>query len=163
VYAAGLFVGTPVFDPATQKIVSYKVWENWNNSGTTPAIGVEAWLNFKSDSAEVLPKNFPYPYDPKIPKMVYDIGAHGVVPSNPFRIPIQTIQDLQRRRTRLYIWGEVTYYDIFSKTLLHKTQFCNEIANVNSTSLDLTSPGTHVDLDNFACAEHNCHDETCKQ
>jgi hypothetical protein len=159
----GVYIGGTIPDPITGKITAYQLFVLWNNSGTTPTRKAIAWVNLKSDTNEPLPKDFAFPYDAKIQKVAVEMGAKVSVASVPVHIPVETVWKLQHQQIRLYIWGEATYYDIFDKHLRHVTDFCSELTNVSSTSLDLTNPQTHVNIENIACDRHNCNDETCKQ
>ncbi len=62
---------------------------------------------------------------------------------------------------RIYVWGWITYHDIFKGTPARLSEFCDEITDVKSSSTDMTDPSAKVTWDLLLCQEHNCADEEC--
>ncbi|MGA3118686.1 MAG: hypothetical protein ABSF90_30210 [Syntrophobacteraceae bacterium] len=139
----------------------------WENSGATPAIGLA-----ESFQAEDLPDE---PTDAQIVGDIRDtdltyvtISPKGSQVAGPIpkrtssilggqldivldqRQPIHPIQ-------RYFIWGWAAYYDVFTGTKPHVTEFC---WRVNSISLNQQTGeplfGTQL------CKHHNCTDNYCE-
>ena len=61
----------------------------------------------------------------------------------------------------MFVWGWITYDDIFKNTPRHLSEFCDEITNIKGTPEDITDPAANITWELSLCREHNCSDERC--
>jgi hypothetical protein len=55
----------------------------------------------------------------------------------------------------IFVWGRVTYNDVFPKTKRHLTEFCRRLVFIGS------APDKSIYLTFVTCERHNCNDEYC--
>jgi hypothetical protein len=58
-----------------------------------------------------------------------------------------------------YFWGWVSYHDVFPKTDLHITEFCQVLAGI---SLDRSNASLPFGFGYIPCGHHNCADKYCE-
>jgi hypothetical protein len=58
-----------------------------------------------------------------------------------------------------FFWGWITYYDVFPKTSIHITEFCQELVGA---SIDRNNPQAPYVLAFAPCGHHICADEYCE-
>jgi hypothetical protein len=56
------------------------------------------------------------------------IGPHASILANTSYIPTPLLEDARNGLARIFIWGWAEYWDIFDRTPLHRTEFCNELS-----------------------------------
>ena len=138
------------------------------NTGTTPAIHMYCHASAKvlDDSTKLESFDFPdiwyggrrYPSGP------IALAAKASVESNAIPITVNDMKGAQfgPNQKQLYVWGWVTYRDIFKGTPLRKTEFCKVVAYVSPAVYNPTITG-EVPLINYGgCRVHNCTDSDCK-
>jgi hypothetical protein len=77
-------------------------------------------------------------------------------------IPIGFIKVVQNGDMHFYVWGWMTYHDIFRGTPTRLNEFCDEIKNIKSSTEDITDPAATFTWDLSLCTvPHNCSDEEC--
>jgi len=140
------------------------------NSGNTPA-GTAVIQTGIHDWPEDLPKGYQFPLDA-------DKTQAAIGPKAPYAvdrvIARSALQGYWRQKTRIFIWGDVLYRDIFKGDPERLTEFCIEITHLtigwNTTpAKGLPAAPTDIDTPNVglagfqwqACKEHNCYDEDC--
>ena len=57
----------------------------------------------------------------------------------------------------LFVWGWLAYRDVFPKTRVHLTEFCENLARITVPD----TPGVQPVFDFKGCRKHNCVDEHC--
>jgi hypothetical protein len=150
-----------------KKVTSLTIILPWENSGVTPAINglsVVNWKTFPSPSG--IPGNFTYPDEANPAPKQFEIPPKGYG-NGTMDVPITWIAATKDKRLRMFIYGWITYDDIFKgtngrrKTSRHLSEFCDEIVNIKSTPDDLTDPSANITWELSLCREHNCSDERC--
>ena len=143
----------------TQKVIAIQLIVPWENSGTTPTRNAVSQFNWQAWPSE-LPKGFDFPDLPSLAKRIFVIGPKGVA-SGPLVIPIADMDSVRKRQSRLFVWGWITYHDIFEGTRTRLTEFCTEVTNVTSSVEDITDQTTNISWQSIICPDHNCYDEDC--
>jgi hypothetical protein len=164
---ATVFVGG--VSPVSTKILSKdnKTWEStrvgiqFSNGAATPPKNLRYKLN-----EQVLPGEIPLGYqfddqDSSEPRRIL-LGPGTSWPGF-MSVPLDSFIAAKEGRQRLYLWGRVTYQDVFSDDL-RLTEFCFEAINVEvaiplpDQPLDPRN-GFHFEI--APCAQHNCYDDDC--
>jgi hypothetical protein len=126
---------------------------NLMNSGETPARDAKVAFDYCATAGE-LPDNFSFAPGPtKQPIMLLAPKSEG---QTSFQLPDTVLYDLEAGKRNLFVYGEVSYTDIFGEW--HKTEFCSKYRG-----FVLNMDGT---MDKFiwsACDKHNCHDGDCPE
>jgi len=153
-----LQMGRKFSDPITHKLTAISLFILWGNSGDTPAKNAHMHYTFKPQKDE-LPTGYGFPDlgDQKNTRFV--LGPKAITASGEFIISTAHLLAVQQGQEHLYIWGWVTYYDIFDDRKQRVTEFCNDIINVTG---DVTDPNAVITFTPSLCQEHNCYDEECK-
>ena len=68
---------------------------------------------------------------------------------------------MQIPKSHLFIWGWVTYKDIFVGTPTHLSEFCVELASMKATKPDVSDPTADLTWLTATCKTHNCYDQDC--
>jgi hypothetical protein len=140
----------------------------WHNSGATQAkhflthISWNHWLWFDGD----MPPDFVF----------VDIGqpspGAGFVPPKSSilstHLPIEAaiLEATRVKQIRLYIWGWVTYRDIFDSTDDRETQFCFELDRVDGDPYDIPTAQdekARIVFNFRICGRYNCADDDCNK
>ena len=143
------------------------------NTGTTPAIGVAQFIDtrrlYSEPSDEVFESGTPTESHVIGPKAVVDLG--NIVKPQTFLFGgdiVRPTQELLRNPPPVihpldkpYVWGWLSYHDVFPSTKLHITEFCQELATVHTRIEDPKGNGNLL-LGFVYCKHHNCADENCK-
>jgi len=114
-------------EPTPTHVIS-EVGITFENSGSTPAFHLDTNVSYKF-SPQPLPKDFNYPETPNNEETGGPKG-HGIMPPhspNNFIIglsPVEDLNALMKEQTRLYVYGHVSYDDIFKDR--HTSIFCFE-------------------------------------
>jgi hypothetical protein len=140
----------------------------WENSGDTPTKDIIYYV----DSEFI---NVPIPSGFNFNKLRYTPGTGLLAPKtqapagiapHPTLAPLspQDVKDIIDRKKFLYIWGWVSYYDVFPGSKEHITRFCWQIAPVGDPfSYIPAKPGQSESLrfDIILNKEGNCADDEC--
>ena len=130
------------------------------NSGTTPAQDVVGIVNIKAFLPE-MPSNFDFKELAESETTRSIIGPRASVGYR-VSIPLDDILTVVQQKQRLYMWGWVTYRDIFPETPLRLMEFCREIINVTIDGPSPADPRSNFRWGNSVCSvPHNCYDEDC--
>jgi hypothetical protein len=139
----------------------------WENTGVTPAMSGKSVVNWKTTAApEGLPDGFTFSDQVEIQPRQFEIPPKGSG-NGTMDVPVLWIKAVQSKKTRLFIFGWITYDDIFKgrlgerKTPRHLAEFCDEVVNIKSTPEDVTNPDANIRVELSLCTEHNCSDERC--
>lgn len=135
----------------------------WLNEGATPTRRAEGRVNWIALPSG-LPDKFAFADQgpPVQPRQFY------VAPKNLANgsedVPIVFIAAAQKKQMRLFVYGWMTYHDIFVGTPTRLNEFCGEIVNIKSSTEDISEPSAHITWDNpvTLCPEYNCNDEECR-
>jgi hypothetical protein len=73
-------------------------------------------------------------------------------------LDVSVLKAVQERRKHLYLWGWVTYRDIFKDTLSHITRFCHEVIDVRGDPMNVQGG---IEIVFSLCPRHNCTDDEC--
>ncbi|MBZ5537768.1 MAG: hypothetical protein LAO31_17575 [Acidobacteriia bacterium] len=134
----------------------------WENSGTTPTKVALGKANIQAWSTD-LPRSFDYrDLDDSRPSPAV-IGPKATA-RIPVAIPIDDLIDVPRKGHHLFLWGWMSYRDIFEGTPPRLTEFCAEITNIRSDKEDMTDPAARFlwNVVSSCPGYHNCYDEDCK-
>jgi hypothetical protein len=152
-----------------KKVTSLTMVLPWQNTGVTPAMNgksVVSWKTFPSPNG--IPDNFTYPDQVQVEPRQFEIPPREFG-SGTMDVPIEWIQVTKDKTVRMFIYGWITYDDIFkgrpegSKvTPRHLSEFCDEITNIKSAPDDITDPAANITWELSLCQEHNCTDDRCK-
>jgi hypothetical protein len=153
----GLNLGRKITDPTTHKLASVVLFAIWTNSGDTPTKHSRMHYSFLPTGYELPPGfNFIDLGDQK--SIPFVLGPKATVATGEMIIPVPALLAVQQG-AHLYIWGWVTYHDIFDEEKLRVSEFCSDIVNVTG---DVTDPNANISITPTLCQEHNCFDEECK-
>jgi hypothetical protein len=127
----------------------------WHNSGGTPARGVKAQVGWDHWQGEI-PGGFAFPgYGGGVFGGTY-IAPSSDLPSPTIDIDVAIIEATRVGQIRTFLWGEVTYEDVFAAT--HVTRFCWEI-HVRGDSA--YAANARLEISTTTHARNNCIDEDC--
>jgi hypothetical protein len=141
----------------SKNIVSWEFLVPIRNSGTTPAKNLRDHI-FVGWLPHAITKDFNF-HD-------FENGEDGM--ANPQDtsfyetepIPRDVLADTKGGIKHLYIYGWVTYNDVFKGTPQRVTKFCYEMhAIVGDFTTTIGDKGTRTTL----CGVHNCSDDGCKE
>jgi hypothetical protein len=144
------------------KINAIEIALPWTNSGNTPTRRAFSVVDFDITSPTGMDDTFDFrDRIPNIPPRQFFISPKGEADGTE-AIPIQEFHAVQAHEQRLYVWGWITYHDIFPGTPTRLTEFCDEIVNVQSSTADMTNPAANLKWNMVLCPlPHNCSDEEC--
>jgi hypothetical protein len=139
-----------------------KITPMLENSGSTPANPLHWWISYKKTGVEGLPTNFKYPdFDTQGSEIVGKgngittyLGPHQTIYAETISIPITAMKDVREGRARVFVWGWLEYVDTFQTTLVHRTEFCQEINVVGTGSYDANGKASS-DVGMRFCGTHN--------
>jgi len=136
----------------------FRVQAIWENSGTTPAIATVSSFNFKELPDEPDETEFKGAHQLS-DFSIGTIGPKAELMSLPLSIPQSLILCDQPGSSRRFCsWGWIVYRDVFPKTKLHVTEFCQKL---NETRIPM-APATGIATEWATCRHHNCADENCE-
>jgi hypothetical protein len=138
------------------KVINNKVSVTplWENSGSTPAEDQTMWANWRPFAG--LPDKDFYLFDHLQEKWVPHgttgpeigfIGPHAIKYGHTLVIPIEYLMAVSMGSCRVFVWGWAQYKDVFLKTEIHRTEFCNEIAVTDMTTDPLGNKQVSVRFD----------------
>lgn len=144
-----------------KKLVELDVNLPWENSGATPTVNGDSQVNWKIFPLSGMPPNFSFADEANnVQKSQFEIPPKGVG-NTTLKIPTGFLAQVAKGQQRLYVWGWITYSDIFTGTPTRLSEFCDEVINVKSTKDDIQDPNNDVTWDLTLCSTHNCSDERC--
>jgi hypothetical protein len=126
------------------------------NVGNTQTVDMKININ-SALRDNPLPEGFDFPYvaDPGTSL----IGAHQSVRASNVVILDDDLLAVRDRKKFFYIWGAITYRDVFPGTPEHTTQFCTQVNRVMGDPLDPREAGnpkgTTVEIYFSIYSEHN--------
>ena len=137
------------------------------NSGNTPANITAQYFSGGSCRRNLPTTNFMEP-QPELAKL-WAKGTHNfgeyVVPGSQFGLDkITTLSGVQTHRDnrRFYLWGWVTYRDVFPDTKLHVTEFCQMMNAIGAAPASNTAKPEWRFRFQDCSGRHNCADEQCQ-
>lgn len=150
-----------VMDPSGQQKLELDFFIE--NSGTTPTRKLKAHINLRDGSP--LPENFDFPDAPdKYGRTNDAVPVIGPKDKFPFVIEIrkERIESLQRGQTHMYVYGWVSYNDIFDGTPSHLTRFSFELVSKGMVRLQNGQSGEGMQTV-ITGTRFNCYDEQCEE
>jgi hypothetical protein len=149
---------------ATKTIVEGKITDlvlswPWENTGVTPTKNARDhtnWLAFP----DAIPSNFDFPDVKPVDNRQFEIAPRSYANST-MTIPVYMFDQAKQGHVHIFVWGWITYDDIFTGTKMRLAEFCDEITNVKSTKEDITDSTTDITWELSLCKTHNCADEQC--
>ena len=145
--------------PIGKKTESVRLTLPWMNSGNTATRNGDSEVNWQWLPTE-LPEKFNFPDHPNIEhaKFVITPKAYG---NATLIIPIGFMDATRKGDGHMFVWGWITYHDIFNGTPVRLSEFCDEITDITSSTADITDPSATISSQFTLCKEHNCTDEEC--
>ncbi len=127
------------------------------NAGATPTVDMKIIDNSVLRDTP-LPDGFDFPYGVEPGNAL--IGPHQPIGAGGVTILDDDLVAVQNGTKFFYIWGDITYRDVFEGTPLHTTQFCTQITRVLGNPLDPRDPAvgpraTSVEITFGIYKEHN--------
>lgn len=118
------------------------------NDGNTPTVDMRIVVSSQLRDTP-LPDDFEFSYDGIEPALSL-IGSHQSIGAHRAIILDDDLLLVQQGKKFFYIWGTITYRDVFENTAQHTTKFCTEINRVMGNPLDPRDPsnpkGTTVEI-----------------
>jgi len=149
-----------------RKVFGWSFAPVWENSGTTPTRNLRIHVSSQW-RPDALPDNFGFPdlwSDPQAPHVEIPIllGPKATIAGTSITFAPDLIMKVNTRQEHIYFWGWATYRDVFSKTPMHVTKFCQELTGFGDNPFAPIAVGPiPITLSN--CNHNNCADEECKQ
>lgn len=131
----------------------------WVNAGVTPTKNAESQVNWRPFPGD-LPPNFTFPDLGEVQFRQFEIPPREFGNAT-LTIPIAVFDAARKRSIRLFVWGWITYNDIFDKTPMRLSEFCDEIVDIKSSTEDIVDPSANITWQFSLCRTHNCSDEQC--
>ena len=132
----------------------------WENAGVTPTKNATSRVNWQSFAGD-LPENFNFPDIGQIQTSQFELPPRGYG-NGTLTIPIGYMDSARTGGLRLFVWGWITYNDIFDRTPTRLSEFCDEITDVKSSTEDITETSSNISWKLSLCKlPHNCSDERC--
>jgi hypothetical protein len=156
---SGSVIGTKIPDGTGKHVVTMRLNTPWINSGNTPTKDAVSQVNAIL-LPDGLPDNFTYPDIANVPKSQFALGPK-VAGNTTMDVPIEYVDEVGKKTTRLFVYGWFAYQDIFSSPPLRLTGFCDEIVDVKS-NVPLRDPSANVTWGVALCHSHNCNDDQCE-
>ena len=140
--------------------VSQEVYLNWVNTGDTAA-KTAIFQSAVKPELEELREGFDFPLAPdKTEGVVAPKGTFAVT----LQIPVDQLMDAWNNKTKLFLWGDVVYKDVFPGDPERLSENCIEISHLVAVA-SLGDP--NVGLSGVSWKPrpkglHICYDEDCK-
>jgi hypothetical protein len=169
---SGLSMGAPIVMKKSDKIEKYlDVDAVWENNGTTPATDAIYSYNVRKLLEE--PNQELFLGDKNLVHETSYLGPKAKTSQTHRELLSFYIGDREITSTRKYakgvfFWGWTVYRDVFPKTKMHLTEFCQEmdtfVGNVPSDTKTFFPPPVvnEYRMHYVGCKQHNCVDEYCK-
>lgn len=132
----------------------------WKNFGSTPAIGARSSMFCCEWHSPYFPPWFPFPEMPSLwgpgSGEPNHIPQGGTIPVASFMvIPLDHVEEIAKGWRRVFVWGEVSYEDIYGGQ--HRTRFCYRSSGAGYEGGDKAKPIIQFNL----YESNNCVDEQC--
>lgn len=150
------------------KFFGFQFFADTLNSGNTPAGIIDQYFNIKKlpdEPTEVeftgSPRRAMESIGPRAPNMIGSVR----IPPSAFGIKgivtMGTLRSELVRNTNIYAWGWITYRDVFPKTEVHLTEFCQQMVAMTAKLGGSTGSLPQWNFQFRQCARHNCADKGC--
>jgi hypothetical protein len=140
--------------------IFWRIRPCWTNAGNTPARKTKVYAHYELLDAP-LPDDYPFQPD-SVTAVEGMIAAKGLIESGPRDIAGTDLLDVAEGRKHLYIWGTITYRDVFPDTPERITKFCVFASNITGDpKLAWDATTNQFDMAFMGYARHNCMDEDC--
>jgi hypothetical protein len=138
----------------------WRVHPRWINSGNTPTRNLAVHVDYDLRD-DLLPDNFVFSYvRGGIPAM---IPPHGIIESQFRDIPADELILIKGGQKFSYVWGTVTYRDVFHDTPDRITRFCVVAIDVTGEpDREWHAQDNPLEISFIAYDRRNCADEDCK-
>jgi hypothetical protein len=160
------------WEPGSAGHISWRFRPKWKNSGETATKHLKLYTECELRNSE-LPKGFEFR---SRPENVYNgfigpqqeiLGIAGPLqPASP--ISAADLVAVRQNTRFLYLWGWVTYQDVFARTPQHVTHFCWQLSFAGDPltydPLATGQGGVHAGALDFSWNQHsegNCSDDEC--
>lgn len=152
----------PVFivDIADKKMKGTNVYYAMSNSGTTPANNVTLEWNL-SLGQSVPDKNVDFDSLSQNERQKLVLGPKANYQVKPTYLTVEDWEKVSDGKEHLFLWGWVTYSDIFDGTPMRLSEFCTDVTKATWSSNKHTTPGVMINTVNPPCPTHNCYDRNC--
>jgi hypothetical protein len=111
----------------------YDITPNIENAGATPTVDMKIVVNYALRNTP-LPDDFDFPYVIEPGDSI--IGPHQIIGTNNALIVDDDLVSVQNGTKFFYMWGTITYRDVFDRTPVHITEYCTQITRVLGNPLD---------------------------
>lgn len=156
----GLLKTFPFYEPGG-KLAGFNLQLEIKNGGNSPARRTLFYVNYAA-MLGTIPDNFDFLDRPSIDgrrQIKSDIPAGSNTNTGYIPIKIDTIRSVWEKRVKFFLWGWITYEDIFGiAPKPFKTLFCWEVM---ITGDDPISPTGQLAFNCTSHGSHNCMDEDC--
>lgn len=142
-------------------------FSSFMNTGTTNANGIARYFHGDELLLEPTEKQFRgdsvSPGGVIGPKAPYSIGGVTKPESFFFGTEFKNVRSLQSLlvNRKFFLWGWIAYRDVFPKTELHVTEFCQMLDRIGANPSASPSARPEWFFHFINCDHHNCADETC--
>jgi hypothetical protein len=147
-------------DIGDNKISDLTLTFPFQNIGNTSTVGAKGQVNWKIFDLSGMPSNFDFADQGLIQQSRFDIPSRAAGNAT-VKVPVQYLEMTKRKVARFYVWGWLTYNDVFKGTPEHLTEFCDELIGVKITKDDPTDPTADFSWNLALCNTHNCYDDQC--
>lgn len=141
------------------QIAAWQFKAIWENVGSTPTKNAVSHVSLQP-MPNPMPNDFKFPDLGDQGSVPVVLGPKAVVGSAAIKVDVSFIQAVQESKAHLYIWGWMSYRDIFENTKLHVTKFCRELTEIHGSPI---SGGGTTKFAFRHCPYHNCTDEECSK
>jgi hypothetical protein len=147
------------------RTVPFKPTENFaweiqtveENSGNTIARRVRSHVSYCFFS-QGIPDRFDFPNVGERNDQDIVLGPKANTTLGAFAESVPFLKAIQDRKTKLFIWGQAIYHDIFKNTDTHITRFCTQLSVITG---DLVEPKNGTSFTFVQCEKNNCVDNDC--
>jgi hypothetical protein len=167
------FDARKINDTRVSKALFLELTVHWANSGATPTkfAATRSWIRAINSPVAPLPEGFSFPLrnaedirlaaNPVDDVNRFSIGPGGRI-NTPVNVTLEEVDAARKGKTHLYVWGFTVYSDVFADTPRRLTEFCVEMTQIQSDTVDINDTQGSLRWGVEACApRHNCYDEDC--
>jgi hypothetical protein len=145
------------------RTVKLKLSVPWDNNGSTRTKYAEGMINWHTfpifPGAPGVPRNYSFPDQGQAEKRQFDIPPKGTAIATA-EVAVNWFEATQVHNCRMFVWGWITYHDVFNATPPRLSEFCDEVVNIRNDK-DFTDPSVNITWDLELCRTHNCSDDEC--
>jgi hypothetical protein len=133
----------------------------WQNLGVTPTKNARSRVNWKTFPGD-MPTGFDFADIGTVEPRQFEIPPKEMGNAT-MTIPIGWIDATKKGNVHLFVWGWITYYDIFANIPMRLSEFFDEITDIKSSPDDITDASANITWQLSLCrVPHNCSDEQCQ-